>query len=83
MFLGEFTRQYLSNPRMVGAVLPSSKHLAQRMVEPINFSASRTIIEYGPGTGIFTSEIIKYREGYTKLLLFEINPVFADIIDHE
>ena len=71
-----FLKQYRSKPRAVGAVLPSSKYLAEKMVHNIDFDSARCIVEYGAGTGVFTDEILKFRKPDTTLLLFENNEEF-------
>lgn len=54
-----FIYEYVKNPRNVGAVAPSSDALAKKMVENIDFSNARCIVEYGAGTGVFTKKILK------------------------
>ncbi len=43
---------------MVGAVAPSSKHLAAAMLESVEFKPGLRLAEYGPGTGPFTEAIL-------------------------
>ncbi|MBJ8072151.1 rRNA adenine N-6-methyltransferase family protein [Bacillus cereus] len=71
-----FLSQYITNPRNVGAVLPSSKFLADKMVESINFKEAKYIVEYGPGTGVFTNKLLEKRSSNTTLLLVENNKEF-------
>jgi phosphatidylethanolamine/phosphatidyl-N-methylethanolamine N-methyltransferase len=71
-----FFREYLKNIRSVGAVAPSSRYLARKMVASIDFDSAKVIIEYGPGTGVFTSEIIKRKHPGTTLLVIETNETF-------
>jgi len=52
-----FLRQFITSPRSVGAILPSSAALAEAMVAPIDFAKGPTIVEFGPGTGAFTRTI--------------------------
>ena len=61
----------------MGAVLPSSKYLARKMVAQVDFNKASYIVEYGPGTGVFTDEILGRLKPGTKLLLLERNPEFA------
>lgn len=75
-----FIKQYFMKPRTVGALLPSSKSLAEKMVANIDFESADYIVEYGPGTGVFTDEIIKRKKANTKLLLFETNKEFCDTL---
>lgn len=68
-----FLKQYIKNPRIVGAVLPSSQNLALKMVENVDFSNCQCILEYGPGTGVFTEKIINYKNEKTLLICVEYN----------
>lgn len=54
LFFGRFVR----SPRAVGAVAPSSRRLARRMLEGLELTAAVRIAELGPGTGSFTAEIV-------------------------
>lgn len=75
-----FIKQYIIKPRSVGAILPSSKYLANRMIEEIDFKCTRYIVEYGSGTGVFTEKIVERRKKDTKVLLFESNKEFYDLL---
>lgn len=78
-----FIKQYIKNPGFVGAILPSSKYLADKMVETINFKSASCIMEYGPGTGVFTDKILKARKSDTILLIFETNEVFYNLLQEK
>ena len=56
-----FFRAFLTHPRRVGAVLPSGRALAAAMVRDLDepLRGGRTIVEFGPGTGSFTSAILR------------------------
>ena len=71
-----FLKEYILNPKYVGAVAPSSKYLAQKMIEPIDFKIAKNIVEFGPGTGVFTENILKKRNRDTKVLIIENNEKF-------
>ena len=71
-----FLKQYVSKPRSVGAVLPSSKNLANKMIEDIKFENAKCIVEFGPGTGIFTEKLIGSRAKDTVLIIMETNEEF-------
>ncbi|MBH0160379.1 class I SAM-dependent methyltransferase [Fictibacillus sp. 26RED30] len=75
-----FLAQYISNPRSVGAILPSSSYLADKMVQRINFEQARYILEYGPGTGVFTEKLLQNRKPKTIIILFESNEEFYKIL---
>ena len=64
-----FIFQYFLHPRSVGAVKPSSKRLAQKMVEDVDFENAECIVEIGAGTGVFTEEIIRRRRKETNFFV--------------
>ena len=72
-----FLRQFARSPRSIGAVLPSSAALAEAMLAPVDFSAARTVVEFGPGTGAFTRAIAQRLPSHTRYLGIELNPTFC------
>ena len=75
-----FIKQYVTKPRTVGAVWPSSRYLAAKMVADINFACARAIVEYGPGTGVFTDKVLAARNPDTTVILLEFNPEFCRLL---
>ena len=61
---------------MVGAVSPSSKYLGKKMLSKIDFTTDKLIVELGPGTGVFTDQIIAQMAEDAKLFVFELNDNF-------
>lgn len=75
-----FVFEYIKNPKLVGAIAPSGKSLAERMLRNIDFSQVDVIVEYGPGTGIFTEKILARIKNDTLVILVEINNEFYKIL---
>lgn len=71
-----FFSQYLKHLRSVGSVTPSSRWLARKMTADVDLAHTKVIVEYGPGTGALTTEIIKQKPESAKLLLIEANEAF-------
>lgn len=71
-----FLWEYIKHPLRVGAVAPSGRGLARKMMEPVDFKQASVIVEYGPGTGAFTREILSRKSSETKLILIEQNETF-------
>ena len=71
-----FLLEYIKNPRYIGAVAPSGKQLASKMISEIDFEKAKCIIEYGPGTGAFTEKILSRVNNDTIVILIEINKEF-------
>ncbi|MCL2572257.1 MAG: methyltransferase [Defluviitaleaceae bacterium] len=76
-----FIWQYITKPRTVGAVAPSSKYLAKKMIQDIDFENTQYIVEYGPGTGVFTEKILKSKKPSTILLIIENNEEFYQLLE--
>lgn len=75
-----FFFQYMVNPRTVGAVAPSSRFLGDKMLEEIDFEKTDYIVEYGPGTGVFTEKMLERRKPNTVILLVENNKKFYSVL---
>lgn len=76
----DFLMQYIKTPRRIGAVAPSSKWLAEGMVRDIDFENAGCIVEYGPGTGVFTDKLLEKRKPGTTLFLLESNKKFCMLL---
>ncbi|MEX2217647.1 MAG: methyltransferase domain-containing protein [Phycisphaerales bacterium] len=72
-----FIREFLSHPKRVGAVAPSSRFLAEKMVEGVNFARAGVVVEYGPGTGAFTREIVARLAPGARYFAVELSPRMA------
>jgi len=72
-FIGSFLR----HPQAVGAIAPSSRHLAREMVGHLDASVPATIVELGPGTGSFTRAIEEKLHRDSLFLALELNESFA------
>jgi len=75
-----FLRQFVTSPRSVGAILPSSAALAEAMVAPIDFAKGPTIVEFGPGTGAFTRTIAQRLHPPGRYLGIELNAAFCETL---
>lgn len=76
----EFFSEFLKQGNNIGSVMPSSKQLVAKMLEPIDFKNTKCIVELGPGTGVITSEILKKMPPDCILFVFEINKEFCDLL---
>ncbi|MBF9143760.1 class I SAM-dependent methyltransferase [Hymenobacter properus] len=75
-----FVAEFFRNPATVGSLIPSSRELTEKVMAPINFATARCIVEYGPGTGVFTDIIIGRRRPETVVLLVEVNRRFCKLL---
>ncbi|CRK83206.1 class I SAM-dependent methyltransferase [Neobacillus massiliamazoniensis] len=76
----KFLIESIKAPRTVGAIAPSQNKLAKEMMADIDFDSATCIVEYGPGTGVFTDELINKKGKHTKLIIIENNKVFYDLL---
>lgn len=72
-----FLREFIRRPGRTGAIAPSSRWLAQQMVESGDLGAADTVVELGPGTGSFTSAILEAVGPSTTFFALEVNDEFA------
>lgn len=75
-----FFAQYVKNIRTVGAIAPSSRFLARKMLRAVDFDRAKTIVEYGPGTGAFTAGLVAWIRPGTKLIVIEQNEAFYNTL---
>ena len=61
---------------MVGAISPSSPFLTEKMLEDIDFDKDKTLVEIGPGTGVFTKRLLEKMNLDCRLFVFELNTSF-------
>ncbi|MFC3782947.1 class I SAM-dependent methyltransferase [Bacillus chungangensis] len=83
MQLVMFLKEFIKHPRYTGAIAPSSPKLAKEMVSQIDFQTAKCIVELGPGTGVFTKEMMKNKKSETQVILVEINEIFAKDLQRE
>ncbi len=54
----KFFKNWIDQPKAVGAVLPTSANTARKMVSLVNEQSGNPILELGPGTGVITKAIL-------------------------
>jgi len=62
---------------------PSSKYLTAKMLKTVDFKKVKLIVELGPGTGVFTKEILSQMPADAKLLVFELNDNFFNLLQRD
>jgi phospholipid N-methyltransferase len=72
-----FAKNFFRHPKMLGSLIPSSRFLIQRLLREIDWDRARVIIEYGPGVGTFTSEILRHMRPDALLIAVETNSEFV------
>lgn len=91
---GAFVREFLRDPGATAAIAPSSRRLARQMLDGIDMGSLNSIVEFGPGSGVFTREVLGRlpgdwhmdltREarvcGRPTFIAIEYNPRMAEIV---
>ncbi len=77
----KFLKTFFEERKQVGAVAPSSKFLVKKMCDKIDFTEARNIIELGPGTGVFTKELLSRANKDCKIFVFELNNEFYNLLE--
>ena len=82
-----FFKEFLRHPSEIAAVLPTSRALANAMVESgveivgRRFSPLR-VLEIGAGTGAITRRLIEVLSPKDELVVIETNPLFFEQLQH-
>lgn len=74
--LGMFFLGFLKHPVMVGSIIPSSKRLIDKMLDPVDWANTKVFVEYGPGVGTFCGHVLKRMAPDATLIAIDTNPDF-------
>ena len=75
-----FARNFLKNPTMLGGLVPSSRFLIKEVLRRVDWDSAHVVIEYGPGVGTITAEILRRMRPDATLLALETNPEFIPFL---
>lgn len=68
---------------MLGSIVPSSRFLVSAVLAFVDWSRARVIVEYGPGVGTFTAEILRRMRSDATLIVIETNRDFVKLLGQE
>lgn len=80
------TVQYIKafcKDRKIASITPSSTFAAKKLCKKIDFSKNNSILECGPGSGIFSFSILQQMSRGSRLLLVESNGDFASCLEQK
>jgi phospholipid N-methyltransferase len=72
-----FARNFFRHPLMLGSIVPSSRFLIRELLKPVDWEQARVIVEYGPGVGVITAEVLRRMRPDAMLIAIETNPAFV------
>lgn len=65
----------------VSSITPTSLFGVKKVCSEINFDKTGLIVEYGPGTGVFTKHLLKNMNTDSRLIVIERNKNFNSILE--
>jgi phospholipid N-methyltransferase len=74
-----FARNFFRHPLMLGSIIPSSRFLIRQLLDPIDWTRAHVIVEYGPGVGGITAEVLRRMPADGLLIAIETN---LDFVSH-
>lgn len=74
-----FLREFLTQPMATGAIVPSSEALGRALVRNLDLRHAKSVVEYGPGTGAFTTHVLQAMDPAAEFLAIEINPRLTEL----
>jgi phospholipid N-methyltransferase len=75
-----FASNFIRHPHMLGSIIPSSRFLVNQVLAPVDWERAQVIVEYGPGVGTFTAEILRRMRPDAHLVVFETNGDFVKFL---
>jgi phospholipid N-methyltransferase len=72
-----FGRNFIKHPKMLGSLIPSSRFLVNKVLNEVDWPSARVFLEYGPGVGTFTTEILRRMRPDAVLVVLETNADFV------
>ncbi len=78
-----FLKRFLQRPFQVASIIPSSRALIRRVAGKMELSQPRVIVEYGPGEGCHTREIVRQMHPESQIILFELDPELAQHLSEQ
>jgi phospholipid N-methyltransferase len=72
-----FGRNFIKHPKMLGSLIPSSRFLVNKVLSEVDWPGARVLLEYGPGVGTFTTEILRRMRPDAVLIALETNADFV------
>ncbi|WP_326566262.1 methyltransferase domain-containing protein [Amycolatopsis rhabdoformis] len=68
------TTEFFRHPFLTGAIAASSGSLAAAMTRDLGLESAASVVELGPGTGVFTASIVDLLPPSASFAAIEINP---------
>jgi phospholipid N-methyltransferase len=70
-------KAFLTQGKRIASFAPSSRFMARKILDGIDWNKTRTIVELGAGTGPITAAMVKAARPDTKLVVIELDPTLC------
>ena len=78
--VGLFARNFFKYPSMLGSIVPSSRFLVKDLMSEIDWDRARVLVEFGPGVGTITREVLRRMRSDAVLVVIELNEEFVQYL---
>jgi phospholipid N-methyltransferase len=78
-----FALNFFRHPYMLGSLVPSSRFLVDDVMARVDWQKAKVVVEYGPGVGTITQEVLKRMGPDATLIAIELNPNFFRVLEEE
>ena len=78
-----FLKRFLARPSQVASIMPSSRAVTKRIADHFDFSEKRVVVEFGPGEGCHTRELLRRASADSVFLLFELDHELARLLERQ
>lgn len=78
-----FIKQTFTNFKTTGAIMSIRRNTAKQLVNLTEVHKARFVVEFGPGTGKITEELLKHLPIDGLLFLVECNPEFVKLLERK
>lgn len=76
-----YMKKFITQPKSMGTIMPSSRWLCDAMLKPINWQQDLNIAEIGAGDGVLTKQILECMGEHSLLDAYEIDENFVSILN--
>lgn len=70
-------KAFLTQGKKIASFAPSSRFMARKLLDGIDWANTQTIVELGAGTGPITTVMTKLARPETKLIVIELDPILC------
>jgi phospholipid N-methyltransferase len=75
-------KAFFKQGRKIASFAPSSKPMARKMIDGIDWDNARCIVELGAGTGPITAQLVRKVKPHTRVVVIELDPILCGRLQH-